>query len=73
MSYHSSSLGGPVYCFDDAHLLRIQPRAAGPMFRELQTLTGPAQSWTINPSRGLVVVDPRYDNLPIGRGWEPRM
>lgn len=68
MSYHRS----PTYCFPDQALLRLQPRAAGPLFRELVTLTGPYESWPISPDRGLLVIDPRYDNLPLGPGWEWR-
>lgn len=60
------------WCFPDKALLRLQPRAAGPLFRDLVTLTGPYESIPISWNRGLLVVDPRYDTLPIGRGWEPR-
>lgn len=49
----------------------MQPRAAGPT-RVLQTLTGGYQQIPIPWNRGLLVIDPRYDNLPIGPGWEHR-
>jgi len=67
MSYHAVR-----YCFPDEAILRIQRRAAGPLFQELETLVGPYERFPIDPYRGLLVIDPRYDNLPIGRGWEPR-
>lgn len=66
MSYHRAR-----YCFPDEALLRIQPHSAGPL-RELTALTGNASSVTIDPNRGLVVLDPHWDNLPIGPGWEWR-
>ncbi len=59
-------------CFPESAFLRIQPRAAG-VQRELVTLTGRYSARLIPLDRGLLVVDPRYDNLPLGPGWEWRM
>lgn len=78
MSYHHAGPGphprtSDEWCFPDNALLRIQSRAAGPLFRELVTLTGPYETFPISHERGLLVVDPRYDDLPIGRGWESRL
>ena len=73
MSYHGPARSTDQYCFPDEALLRLQPRAAGPLLRELVTLTGPYESFPISWDRGLLIVDPRYDNLPIGRGWEYRV
>lgn len=77
MSYHQTGPGpkpltSDEICFPEDAILRIQPRAAGPLLRELVTLTGPAQTFPISPDRGLLVIDPRYDNLPLGPGWEWR-
>lgn len=68
MSYH-----GPTRCFPDDALLRLQPRAAGPLYRDLVTLTGSYESIPIDPNRGLLLIDPRYDTLPLGPGWEWRV
>jgi hypothetical protein len=51
--------------------MRLQPRAAGPI-RSLMTLTGEFDEVPISPNRGLLIVDPRYDTLPLGPGWEWR-
>jgi hypothetical protein len=40
--------------------------------RELMTLTGAAESIPITWNRGVLIIDPRYDDLPLGPGWEPR-
>jgi len=58
-------------CFPRQAILRIQPRAAGPV-RSLMTTSGLAEEFVISPTRGLIVIDPRYDNLPLGPGWEWR-
>jgi len=58
-------------CFPKDAIMRLQPRAAGPI-RSLMTLTGGFQETEIDPNRGLLIVDPRYDNLPLGPGWEWR-
>ena len=73
MSYHGNAPSTDQVCFPRDGILRIQPRAAGPLFRELVTLTGPYETFPISPARGLLVVDPRYDNLPLGPGWEYRL
>ncbi len=73
MSYHGTPRGTTDdLCFPEEAVLRLQPRAAGPYFRELQTLTGRYESWPIDPNRGLLVIDPHYDHLPLGPGWESR-
>jgi hypothetical protein len=58
-------------CFPRDAVFRVQPRAAGPM-RELMTLSGRASSVPISWNRGILVIDPRYDTLPLGPGWEWR-
>lgn len=58
-------------CFPKDAIMRLQPRAAGPI-RSLMTLTGGFSEMPISPNRGLLIVDPRYDNLPLGPGWEWR-
>lgn len=73
MSYHGSAKTTDQICFPRDAVLRLQPRAAGALFRELVTLTGPYQSFPISPARGLLVVDPAYDRLPLGPGWEHRL
>jgi len=72
MSYHGVHPSTDEYCFPEQAILRLQPRAAGPLYRELVTQTGPYETYPISWDRGLLVIDPRYDNLPIGRGWEPK-
>jgi hypothetical protein len=66
MSYHRT------YCFPDQAILRLQPRAAGPIVKDLIPLVGPYESIPYTAARGLLVIDPRYDNLPLGPGWEWR-
>lgn len=41
--------------------------------RELVNLSGRAGSVPISWDRGMLIIDPRYDNLPLGPGWEWRM
>lgn len=67
MSYHRDQ----SICFPAKAILRMQPRAAGPT-RVLQTLTGRYEQIPVPWNRGLVVIDPRYDDLPLGPGWEHR-
>jgi hypothetical protein len=76
MSYHHLGQGPAPrttdeFCFPKDAVLRMQPRAAGPM-RELMTTSGRADSVPISWDRGMLVIDPRYDNLPLGPGWEWR-
>ena len=76
MSYHHLGQGPAPQttdevCFPRDAVLRMQPRAAGPM-RELVNLSGRAGSVPISWNRGVLVIDPRYDNLPLGPGWEWR-
>lgn len=76
MSYHHLGQGPAPrttdeVCFPRDAVLRMQPRAAGPM-RELVNLSGRAGSVPISWDRGMLVIDPRYDNLPLGPGWEWR-
>jgi hypothetical protein len=76
MSYHHLGQGpapktSDEVCFPRDAVLRMQPRAAGPM-RELVTLSGRAGSASISWDRGMLVIDPRYDDLPLGPGWEWR-
>lgn len=40
--------------------------------RELMTTSGRAESVPITWNRGILVIDPRYDTLPLGPGWEWR-
>jgi len=69
VSYHRPN----EYCFPREAIVRVQPRAAGPLFRELVSVTGPYVSIPFTYDRGLLVVDPRYDTLPIvGPGWESK-
>ncbi len=69
MSYHPTE----QYCFPRQAVLRLQPRAGGPLIRELIPTTGPYRSMPYSYDRGLLVIDPRYDNLPVrGPGWEPK-
>jgi hypothetical protein len=65
VSYHRQ------HCFPDEAILRLQPRAAGPL-RYLVTLAGRSESFPISWNRGVLVIDPRYDTLPLGPGWEWR-
>lgn len=76
MSYSHTGFGAPPktsdeVCFPKDAILRLQPRAAGPL-RELVTLTGGYESLPISWNRGVLIVDPRYDTLPLGPGWEWR-
>lgn len=73
MSYRGAAPSTDQICFPQDALLRLQPRAAGPLVRELVTLSGRTQTWPISPARGLLVVDPRFDRLPLGPGWENRL
>ena len=81
MSYHRR------ICFPEEAILRLQPRAAGPLIKDLVTVTGPAMSIPYSYNRGLLVVDPRYDHLQltahrdmkpanpravVGPGWESK-
>lgn len=67
MSYH------PQRCFPDEAILRLQPRAAGPLLKSLVPMTGPYFEIPYSYNRGLLVIDPRYDNLPvIAPGWESK-
>lgn len=67
MSYHRQ------VCFPDSAILRLQPRAAGPLIKSLQTMSGPYMSIPYSYDRGLLVIDPRYDTLPVvGPGWESK-
>jgi hypothetical protein len=69
MSYHE-----PNYCVPRHAVLRLQPSAAGPLYRELVTTSGPARRIPFSYDRGLLVIDPRYDRLPaVGPGWEPKV
>lgn len=61
MSYHPDK----SVCFPEKAILRMQPRAAGPQ-RELVTLTGGYERIRVPWNRGLLVIDPRYDTLPLG-------
>lgn len=73
MSYRGIHPNTDKWCFPDDAILRLQPRAAGPLYRELVTQGGPYESFPIDWERGLLVIDPRYDDLPIGGpGWEPK-
>jgi hypothetical protein len=69
MSYHKQ------LCFPREAVLRLQPRAAGPLIRSLITMS-PHEPYREIPytfDRGLLVIDPRYDTLPvIGPGWESK-
>lgn len=69
MSYSGHVRSSDEICFPKSALLRIQPRAAGPS-RYLIATTGRAQASQIPINRGLLVVDPRFDTLPVGKGWE---
>lgn len=76
MSYHHLGQGPAPQttdevCFPKDAIMRLQPRAAGPL-RHLVTLTGGYQSVPISWNRGLLIIDPRYDTLPLGPGWEWR-
>lgn len=69
MSYHHLGQGpspktSDEVCFPRKAVMRMRPRAAGPM-RELMTTSGRAESVPVPWSRGMLVIDPRYDNLPI--------
>lgn len=69
MSYHRR------VCFPERAVLRMQPRAAGPLIKSLVTMS-PSEGYQSIPysyNRGLLVIDPRYDNLPVvGPGWESK-
>lgn len=72
MSYHRTKSADEI-CFPSQAVLRMQPRAAGPLFRELVTMTGPYDVMPYSFNRGLLVIDPRYDTLPVvGPGWESK-
>lgn len=67
MSYHQQ------VCFPRDAVLRLQPRAAGPLIRSLIPATGPYFEIPYTFDRGLLVIDPRYDTLPVvGPGWESK-
>lgn len=69
MSYHPSQR-----CFPAHAVLRLQPRAAGPLLKDLVTVSGSYESIPFSFERGLLVIDPRYDNLPArGPGWESKV
>lgn len=71
MSYHSRGSSSAQYCFPEEAVLRLQPRAAGPLLKSLVTTSGPYRSIPFTYDRGLLVIDPRYDRLPmVGPGWE---
>lgn len=77
MSYRHLGAGPPrrttdEICFPQEAFLRIQPRAAGPLLRELVTTSGPYETFPISWERGILAIDPRYDTLPIGPGWASR-
>ncbi len=76
MSYHRAKSKKQLveqYCFPREAVLRMQPRAAGPLFRELVTMTGPYEQIPFSFNRGLLVIDPRYDTLPVvAPGWESK-
>lgn len=72
MSYRGSARTTDEICFPREALIRLQPRAAGPLYRDIVTLTGPYQSVRIPMDRGLLLIDPRYDTLPVGPGYEWR-
>ena len=73
MSYHSNGHADSQYCFPREAVLRLQPRAAGPLIKELITTSGPYQSIPYSYNRGLLVIDPRFDRLPVvGPGWESK-
>lgn len=73
MSYRGIHPSTDQYCFPDEAILRLQPRAAGPLFKELVTQSGPYESIPFSYDRGLLVIDPRWDDLPIGGpGWESK-
>lgn len=73
MSYRGQAKSTDELCFPKSAVYRLQPRAAGPMIRELASTSGKAKSVPIPADRGLLVIDPRYDHLPRGRGWEWRL
>jgi hypothetical protein len=67
MSYHRQ------LCFPREAVMRLQPRAAGPLYRSLETMSGPYRSIPYSYNRGLLIIDPRYDVLPvIASGWESK-
>lgn len=70
MSYSGPARSTDEICFPSEAVLRMQPRAAGPLLRELVTTSGPYESTPIPWSRGLLIIDPRYDRLPLGPGFE---
>lgn len=73
MSYHRNGKVVDQYCFPRDAVLRLQPRAAGPLIKDLVTVAGPYESIPFTFGRGLLVIDPRYDTLPvIGPGWESK-
>lgn len=70
MSYH-----GRQVCFPERAVLRMQPRAAGPLIKSLVTMDpgSPYESIPFTYNRGLLVIDPRYDTLPVvAPGWEDK-
>lgn len=73
MSYHRNGRASAQYCFPREAVLRLQPRAAGPLIKSLITVSGPYESIPYSYNRGLLVIDPRFDTLPvIGPGWESK-
>lgn len=73
MSYHRNGRVLPEVCFPEEAILRLQPRAAGPLIKDLVTMTGPYESIPFTFDRGLLVIDPRYDRLPVrAPGWESK-
>lgn len=77
MSYHRAD-GKPVraaeeFCVPQRAVLRLQPRAAGPLMKELVFTSGPYEPIPFTYDRGLLVIDPRYDTLPVvDEGWESK-
>lgn len=68
MSYHRQ------FCFPEAAVWRLQPRAAGPLLRSLVLTADPYFEVPYDYDRGLLVIDPRYDTLPVvGPGWESKV
>jgi hypothetical protein len=63
MSYAGSAKSTDEVCFPRHAVLRMLPRAAGPI-RYLTTTSGPAWGAPILPGRGILVIDPRFDRLP---------
>lgn len=76
MSYHPTKTARQIageICFPDDAVLRLQPRAAGPLLKSLVTMVGPYEEIPFTFNRGLLVIDPRYDTLPVvAPGWESK-